>query len=144
MDSKKLAGKNEKLNRLLKLKLIGLFEDMELTAMQALTLEYVMSEACEGRDVFQKDLEAVLFIRGSSVSSIVNNLVARSLVQRIPADFDGRFKLLVPTRRAWDLRPGITSRLDAYNDQMFAGIEESDLSVYESVLEQMTKNAMRR
>lgn len=140
MDYKALSGKHERLNHLMKLHFAMYFEDFELTAMQALTLEYIMLRGEKG-DVFPKDLETFLSIRSSSVASLMNNLETAGYIQRETASFDARYKRLVPTQKALDIKVAISQRIDEYHKSLFRGISEKDLAVYESVIEKMTKNA---
>lgn len=140
MDCKVLSEKHERLNRLMRLHFAAYFEDFGLTAMQALTLEYIMLKS-EGGDVFPKDLENFLFIRSSSVASLVNNLEMTGYIQRETASFDARYKRLVPTQKALEMKAEISRRIDEYNQSLYVGISEKDLEVYESVIEKMSKNA---
>lgn len=139
MDYNRLTGKHECLNRHMKVCFARYFEGFGLTAAQALCLEYIVLKN-ENGDVFPKDLENFLSIRGSSVASLVNYLEDAGFLSRKSASFDGRYTCLVPTQKALDIRPEITRRIDSYKEKLFAGISEEDLAVYESVIEKMTKN----
>lgn len=139
MDYKSLTGKQERLNRLMNLHFASYFEDMPLTSTQALTLEFIMQKAKSG-DVFQKDLESFLSIRGSSVTSLINNLERDGYICRKPVQFDGRYKHLAPTEKALAIQNEIAQRVDQYMESLFVGIPETDLKIYESVLERMTQN----
>lgn len=112
---------------------------MPLTSTQALTLEFIIEKAQVG-EVYQKDLEVFLSIRGSSVTSLINNLERDGYIHREPVSFDGRYKHLAPTKKALELKPIISKRIDQYMDSIFVGIPEADLRVFESVLEKMADN----
>ncbi len=139
MNYKELTSKHERLNRLMKLHFSAYFEDSVLTVMQAVTLGYIM-EKYEIGDIFPKDLELLLSIRGSSVVSLINNLEAAGYIRRETAGFDARYKRLIPTQKALDIKSEISKRIDKYNESLFVGISEADLAVYESVIERMAKN----
>ncbi|MGN1021438.1 MAG: MarR family winged helix-turn-helix transcriptional regulator [Aristaeellaceae bacterium] len=134
-----MTGKQERLNRLMNLHFASFFEDMPLTSTQALALEFVIERAAEG-EVYQKDLEAFLAVRGSSVTSLINNLERDGYIRREPVKFDGRYRSLVPTGKALDIQAEISRRIDRYMDSLFVGIPEEELRVFDSVLEQMTRN----
>ena len=140
MDYKKLTGKQERLNRLMNLHFATYFEDLTLTSTQALALEYIMIKVEDG-PVFQKDLEIFLSVRGSSVVSLINNLERDGYIRRVTADFDGRFKSLVPTQKALDMKKEISERIGEYMESLFVGIPEKDLKIFESVIDKMTDNA---
>ncbi|MGN0354351.1 MAG: MarR family winged helix-turn-helix transcriptional regulator [Muricoprocola sp.] len=139
MNYKVLTGKQERLNRLMNLHFSSFFDDLPLTSTQALTLEFIIEKAQVG-EVFQKDLEVFLSIRGSSVTSLINNLERDGYIHREPVAFDGRYKHLAPTPKALKLKPIISERIDRYMDSLFVDIPEEDLKVFESVLEKMTDN----
>lgn len=139
MDYKLLTGKQERLNRLMNLHFASFFEDMSLTATQALALEYIMQQA-EFGEVYQKDLERFLSIRGSSVTSLINNLERDGYIRRESVSFDGRYKHLAPTEKARSIEKEISSRIDRYMESLFVGIPEKDLKIFESVLEKMENN----
>lgn len=140
MDHKVLTGKQDCLNRLMKIRFARYFDDFDLTAMQALTLEYII-ERGEYGDVFPKDLETFLSIRGSSVTSLINNLEALGYVKREPAGFDGRYKRLLPTAKATDIIGSISARINEYTESLFVGIPEEELKTFEAVIEKMISNA---
>lgn len=140
MDHKVLTGKQDCLNRLMKIRFARYFDDFDLTAMQALTLEYIIERGKHG-DVFPKDLETFLSIRGSSVTSLVNNLEALGYVKRESAGFDGRYKRLLPTAKAADIIGSISARINEYTESLFVGIPEKELKTFEAVIEKMISNA---
>lgn len=139
MDYKRLTGKQERLNRLMNLHFSSFFTDLPLTNTQALTLEFIVEKAQYG-EVYQKDLEIFLSIRGSSVTSLINNLERDGYIRREPVAFDGRYKHLAPTEKALKLKPVISERIDRYMESLFVGISDEDLKVFESVLEKMADN----
>lgn len=139
MEYKVLTGKQERLNRLMNLHFASFFEDLPLTSTQALALEFVIQKASDG-EVYQKDLESFLSIRGSSVTSLINNLERDGYIRRESVKFDGRYKHLAPTEKALAIQAEISQRIDRYMDSLFVDIPEADLIVYESVLEKMTQN----
>ncbi|MDD7389616.1 MAG: MarR family transcriptional regulator [Lachnospiraceae bacterium] len=140
MDYKVLTGKQERLNRLMNLHFSSFFDDLPLTSTQALTLEFIIDKAQHG-EVFQKDIEVFLSIRGSSVTSLINNLERDGYIRRETVAFDGRYKHLAPTEKALGLKPVISERIDRYMESLFVGIPEEDLKIFESVLEKMAENA---
>lgn len=139
MDNKTLEEKLDRLNRFIKILFLKCFDGFELTAMQALTLEYIFLKGEHG-DIFPKDLEAGLSIRGSSVTSLINNLEASGYIRRESAEFDGRYKRLLPTKKALKIKPEISERMNKFSETLFVGISDNDLKVFESVIEKMMDN----
>lgn len=74
------------------------------------------------KDVFTKDLEEFLDIKGPSVTSLVNNLVRGGYLRRETIAGDGRFKKLILTDKALKMQTDITSRITCYMHSVFYGI----------------------
>lgn len=140
MDYHVLTGKQERLYRLMKLHFASYFDDLPLTSTQAMVLEYVIKKA-QGGDVFPKDIELFLSVRGSSAVSLINNLERNGYLKRETASFDGRYKKLLPTEKALDIEDDISARIEQYIQSLFIGIPESELKVFEAVLDKMIKNS---
>ncbi|MGN1135332.1 MAG: MarR family winged helix-turn-helix transcriptional regulator [Oscillospiraceae bacterium] len=139
MDFKALTGKQERLNRLMNIHFSTYFDDLPLTSTQALALEYIIQRSAVG-DVFPKDLEVFLSVRGSSATSLINNLERDGYIRRESVIFDGRYKRLAPTDKALALQQEISERIEQYINSLFVGISEEDLKVFESVIEKMVNN----
>ena len=139
MDEKRLMEKYEKLNRRKGRYFSGFFSDTPVTCVQALILHYIIAES-KKRDIFPKDLEEFLAIKGSSVTSLIQNLERNGYLCRESLASDGRYKKLVPTKQAFAIQDDITERIEKYLHTIFSGISEADLKVFEKVVMQMTEN----
>lgn len=140
MDEKKLMEKFDKLNRKMRRYFDSYFFGTSLTSIQALALHYVIVES-KNRDVFPKDLEEFLEIKGSSVTSLITNLERNGYIRRESVAHDGRYKKLVLTQQTRSMEEDITERIMDYMRSMFEGIPESELEVFESVIVKMSRNA---
>lgn len=139
MDYKVLTGKQERLNRLMNLHFASFFEGMPLTATQALVLEFIMQKGQNG-EVYQKDIEVFLSVRGSSVTSLINNLERNGYIRRQSVKSDGRYRHLAPTEKALSIKEEISGRIDRYMESLFVGISEEELKTFEKVLDRMEQN----
>lgn len=140
MNFRTLARKQERLKRKMNLRLSSFFADLSLTTPQALALQYILEKGKDG-SVYQKDVEKHLSIRGSSATSLLHNLERAGFIRRETVKYDGRYRCLKPTQKAVALQEEITRRIEQYAQSLFVGISESDLKVFESVIERMTSNA---
>lgn len=138
-DEKKLMEKYDKLNRRMLRYFSSFFTDTQITSIQGLILHYIIVES-EARDIFPKDIEEFLEIKGSSVTSLISNLERNGYLRRESLDSDRRYKKLVLTEQTLAIKDDITSRVNEYMHSMFAGISENDLEVFEKVILQMTEN----
>ena len=110
-----------------------------MTSIQALILHYIIVES-EKKDIFPKDLEEFLEIKGSSITSLISNLERNGYLRRESLASDGRYKKLVLTEQTLAIQDDITSRINEYMQSIFVGISEDDLKVFEKVIMQMTEN----
>ena len=99
-------------------------------------MSWVVVES-EARDIFPKDIEEFLEIKGSSVTSLISNLERNGYLRRESLDSDRRYKKLVLTEQTLAIKDDITSRVNEYMHSMFAGISENDLEVFEKVILQI-------
>lgn len=136
MDETKLMEKFDKLNRKMRRCFAGYFSGTSLTSIQGLTLHYIIVES-QHRDVFPMDLEDFLEIKGSSVNSLINNLEKNGYLRR---ERDGKYKKLILTDKTYALKEEIVSRVAAYMKDMFVGISEDDLAVFDRVITKMASN----
>ena len=140
MDEKKLMEQYDKMNRKMQRHFSSYFSDSQLTSIQGIVLHYIIVEKDRG-DIFPKDLEEFLGIKGSSVTSLINNLEQGGYLRRESLESDGRYKKLVLTEKTREMQEDILRRVYDYIHSMFAGIPEENLKIFESVILQMAKNA---
>lgn len=139
MNEKELIRKHERINGLRRLKFAQTFEDLPITCAQALTLRFVVQQV-EFGEVYPKDVERFLSIRGSSVNSLLNPLERDGYLVREATRVDKRCKRLVPTQKAQVLRGEIDRRIDHFVDCLFSDIPETELAQFEKVLDKMEQN----
>ena len=138
LDEKSLVEKYAAMNRRLKRYFDSFFADSPITSIQGLVLDYLFRN--RETDVFQKDLEEYLEIKGSSVTSILDNLEKNGYVRREAVDYDGRLKKLAITENAYAIEEDIVERVNGYMYSLFRGIPEEEREVFYSVLCKMIDN----
>ena len=138
LDEKSLVEKYTAMNRRLKRYFDSFFADSPITSIQGLVLDYLFRN--RETDVFQKDLEEYLEIKGSSVTSILDNLEKNGYVRREAVDYDGRLKKLAITEKAYAIEEDIVERVNGYMYSLFRGIPEEEREVFYSVLCRMIDN----
>ena len=138
LDEKSLVEKYAAMNRRLKRYFDSFFADFPITSIQGLVLDYLFRN--RETDVFQKDLEEYLEIKGSSVTSILDNLEKNGYVRREAVDYDGRLKKLAITEKAYAIEEDIVERVNGYMYSLFRGIPEEEREVFYSVLCKMIDN----
>lgn len=140
MDIKNLLALCDKMRKVMTRHYDSYFTDAPLTSTQATTVQYIALYG-ETQDVFQKDLEEFLSIRGSSASGMISYLERDGYLSRECASFDKRYKRLVLTEKGRALQEDLTARRERYTDSVFDGISEEELKVFESVVLKIINNA---
>ena len=138
-DEKKLMEKYDKLNRRMLRYFSSFFTGTQITSIQGLILHYIIVES-DARDIFPKDIEEFLDIKGSSVTSLISNLERNGYLRRESLASDGRYKKLVLTEQTLAIQDDITERISEYMHSIFVGISEDDLKIFAKVIMQMTEN----
>lgn len=87
--------------------------DLDLSSIQSRMLGYLYFQSREGKKVFQKELEQEFQIRKSSVTSTIQLMERKGLMQRIGVPSDARQKELVLTERGIAVQEEVVKRLDA-------------------------------
>ncbi|MCR5468400.1 MAG: MarR family winged helix-turn-helix transcriptional regulator [Lachnospiraceae bacterium] len=104
-----------------------------LTGKQNAVLGYLLNEA-ENKDVFQKDIEKLFEIRGSSATTMMQILEDKGYIRREPVEYDARLKRIVPTKKAEDEQKEVRKLLDSFSDDLKEGISDEDLKVFFKVM----------
>ena len=138
LDEKSLVEKYAAMNRRLKRYFDSFFADSAITRIQGLGLVYLFRDRMRG--VSQIGLCEYLEIKGSSVTSILDNLEKNGYVRREAVDYDGRLKKLAITEKAYAIEEDIVERVNGYMYSLFRGIPEEEREVFYSVLCKMIDN----
>ena len=110
-----------------------------LTNMQRLVLHYILFQA-PVRDIYQKDIEKAFQIRRSTATGILQLLEKNGFIYRETVEWDARFKKLMPTEKAMEIRGQIIAHIQYMEALLRKGIPQEDLEICMRVLEQMSAN----
>ena len=114
-------------------------EESSLTNIQRLVLNYILFQVLK-REVYQKDIEKEFQIRRSTATAILQLLERKGFICRETAEWDARFKKLIPTEKTEKLREQIISNTRYMENLLKTGIPEEDLEICLRVLERMSEN----
>lgn len=110
----------------------------ELTAMHGWILGYLCRN--EGKDIFQKDIEAEFKIGRSTVTNILKLMEKKGYIKRESVPYDARLKKLVLTDTGRKLHAKTRSMIDDLEDRTVAGIPEDELETFYRVIDQIKSN----
>ena len=111
---------------------------IEPTRMQCGTLHYL--RAHEGKDVFQKDLEAAFSISGATATNILKVMEKDGLINRIPMEKDARLKKLEMTEKGIQYDDAARANVVRLEKGMKKGFTEEELTIFREYLDRMTQN----
>ena len=94
----------------------------------------------EGRDVYQRDLEAIFKLRRSTLSSVISTLEKRGYLSRAPVPQDARLRKLVLTEAGQTIGRHVFETFSHLNDLLIAGLTQEELAFFASVLDKIAGN----
>ena len=110
----------------------------QMTGMQGWVLGYFTRH--ERDDIFQKDLEAEFFVRGSTMAEALNQLETAGYIERRTSDEDRRLKIVRPTLKATEAYAGMEDHIRTMEESLTRGVDPRDLAVYFEVVDKICNN----
>lgn len=103
--------------------------DLSLSSIQSRMIGYLYFCSKQGKKVLQRELEAEFKIRKSSVTSVLQTLEKKGLIQRINVEGDARQKQLLLTEKAVALHEIVNHRLEVLEEEVNASmtLEEREI-----------------
>lgn len=92
--------------------------DLGLTSIQSRMLGYLYFQSAKGQKVLQRELEEEFKIRKSSVTSVLQMLEKKGLVERVSVRGDARLKELLLTGQGVVVQEEVIRRLDALDERV--------------------------
>lgn len=111
---------------------------VEPTRMQCATLHYLHNN--EGKDVFQKDLEAAFSISGATATNILKVMEKEGLITRVPMEKDARLKKMEMTEKGRQFNQAALENVMRLEEGMEKGFTEEELTVFREYLDRLTQN----
>lgn len=100
-------------------------QKLGVSGVQGRIIGYVRCES-KNRDVFQKDIEEHFELRGSSVTSTLQNLEKMGFIVRESIPTDQRLKRIVLTKKALDIHNQITKNIEQVEKEAFSSINKEE------------------
>jgi DNA-binding MarR family transcriptional regulator len=111
-----------------------------LTAMQRFFLGEIRMHELDGKEIYQKDLEAKFSIRRSTASGILSLMEQNGLLTRTPSPRDARLKTLHLTDDARKICEKHEAEVDSIERQITAGLTDAELEQLFSTMEKIRHN----
>lgn len=114
-------------------------QKLGVSGVQGRIIGYVRCES-KNRDVFQKDIEEHFELRGSSVTSTLQNLEKTGFIVRESIPTDQRLKRIVLTKKALDIHNQITKNIEQVEKEAFSSINKEEEQLLSDLLKRILNN----
>ncbi len=112
----------------------------DITPQQARIIGFVVSEQRIGKIVYQKDLEDVFELKGSSITSLLQGLERKGFVRRRIDSSDERRKVIDVLPKGYGLISDTEAAFREIDEQMIQGITQEQQELLVKVLSAMAHN----
>lgn len=129
-------------NNLIRRKIDGRFTENgleDICGMQGPMLGFI-SRKSKTQPVFQKDIEKEFNIRRSTATVMLQKLEQKDLIVREAVEEDARLKKIVLTHKAEALNQRIREQVDAFHDELEAGLTEEEKEQFFVILDKIKRN----
>ena len=124
----------------MKVSLDSSFGDANLNGLQARILGFVEQNDEQGKDVYQKDIEAEFKIRRSSVSSVLDTMEKNGYIMRQSVASDARLKKLVLTEKSIRFGQHYKDSVEYFENSVEKGFTEEEIETLKYLLNKVYKN----
>ena len=125
---------------MMKVRLDASFDDVNLNGLQARILGFVEINDRQGKDVYQKDVEAEFKIRRSSVSSVLDTMEKNGYIMRQSVLSDARLKKIVLTEKATQLGVKYRNNIDLFEETVEKNLTEEEIITLKNILDKISAN----
>ncbi len=134
-----LGGLIHKVAHKMKREIDHVNQKLGVSGVQGRIIGYVRCES-KNRDVFQKDIEEHFELRGSSVTSTLQNLEKMGFIVRESIPTDQRLKRIVLTKKALDIHNQITKNIEQVEKEVFSSINKEEEQLLSDLLKRILNN----
>lgn len=134
-----LGGLIHKVAHKMKREIAHANQKLGVSGVQGRIIGYVRCES-KNRDVFQKDIEEHFELRGSSVTSTLQNLEKMGFIVRESIPTDQRLKRIVLTKKALDIHNQITKNIEQVEKEAFSSINKEEEQLLSDLLKRILNN----
>lgn len=113
-------------------------KNFDATGGQLMVLKYLLDH--EKENVYQKDIEKFICVRGSTATVILQTLEKKGYIERIACSNDGRLKKIILCDKAKKMIDEIENRMTTFEREIESGLSEQEKSCFTSVVEKIKSN----
>lgn len=116
-------------------------ECSEISGVQGRILGRIVCEAEKGNELYQKDMESELHIRGASVTNMLQLMEKKGLIKRVRSEKDSRLKCILPTEDGVRVHKIINSHIRQAEEDLLSLFTEDELEIFGSMMERLKNYA---
>ncbi|MGM9578696.1 MAG: MarR family winged helix-turn-helix transcriptional regulator [Evtepia sp.] len=114
----------------------ALLQGMTVSQLAAIGFLFFQEE----KDLYQRDLESFFKLRRSTISSLLNTLEKKELIQRRSVPHDARLKKLVLTPQGRQVGSQVHQLFTGLNQRMVRGLSQEEMDTMRSILRKIEQN----
>ena len=114
-------------------------ETIGITGAKGNIMDYILIES-EKRSVYQKDIEKEFDLRPSTATEVLKNLEKEELIVRVPDKQDGRYKKIVFTKKAEEIRSVLRREIQRSESILLRGITGEEQDIFMKITKKMLEN----
>lgn len=114
-------------------------ETIGITGAKGNILDYILVES-EKHNVYQKEIEKEFGLRPSTATEVLKSLEDAGLIVRIPDETDGRFKKIVFTQKAEEIRSALREEIEKSEEILLRGISPEEQECFMRITAKMLEN----
>lgn len=100
-------------------------ESIGISGAKGNILNYILVES-ENHSVYQKEIEKEFGLRPSTATEVLKNLEKDGLICRVPEEQDGRYKKIIFTEKAEEIRETLKDEIEGSENLLLEGISEKE------------------
>lgn len=108
-----------------------------ITGVQGRILGFI-SHYSKERDIFQKDIEEELDVRRSSVTSVLQLMEKKGILERVSVSKDARLKKLVLTEKGMEIQRNVHNRILELDKSLRDELSDEEFDQLVSLIDRLT------
>ena len=114
-------------------------EAIGISGAQGNILDYILIES-PSHSVYQKEIEQEFGLRPSTATEALKSLEMQGLIRREPEEHDGRYKRIVFTEKAAEIKSALRGQIQESEALLLRGIFEAEKEEFLRIAARMLEN----
>lgn len=114
-------------------------EAIGISGAQGNILDYILIESTF-HSVYQKEIEQEFGLRPSTATEVLKSLESQGLIRREPEEHDGRYKRIVFTEKATEIKSALREQIQQSEALLLRGISEAEKEEFLQIAARMLEN----